>query len=137
MTAQSRLPAPLLFFVGLLVIWEPVTFALAASAALSRLAQFGLPAMLLLGFRALVTGLGLAVGRALWSRDPSALRAARAWLILHAIALVLTFTTPYFPSNRPPSTKSLTLALLLALDAAWWLWLAWSPSVRREYSQDP
>ncbi len=133
---DGRLPLPMVLFAGLLVCWEPVTFALTASGALTRLAQFGWPAWLLLAYRALVVGLGLVVGRALWARDPSAPRAARGWLVLHAVALVLTFSTPYFPSNRPPGTKGPTLALLIGIDVAWWAWLTWSPSVRRAYAQD-
>jgi hypothetical protein len=52
------------------------------------------------------------------------------------VALVLTFSTPYFPSNRPPATKGPTLVLLIGIDVAWWAWLTWSPSVRRAYGQD-
>ncbi len=134
--ARPGLPVLMWLFLALLVIWEPLTLSLMASAALARLTQFGPPALVLLGYRALVAALGVAIGRALWARDPAAPQAARAWLVLHGLAVVLTFATPYFPSNRPPSTKWLTLTLLVALDVAWWAWLAWSPAVHRAYRQE-
>jgi hypothetical protein len=120
----------------LLVGWEPIAFALTASSALARLVSYGAPAFALLGFRALVVGLGIAAGRALWALDAGGPRLARWWAVLHAAAVVATFATPYFPSNRAPSVKGPTLALLLAIDALWWAWLRWSPAVRRAYQAE-
>jgi hypothetical protein len=116
-----------------LLVWEPLTFAATAAAALNRLMLYGPPAFLLLGYRLLVVGIGMAAGRALWAGDPRGPSLARGWAIAHAVALVVTFATPFFPSNRVPGTKSATLALLVLFDAACWTWLRWSPRVRAAY----
>lgn len=116
-----------------LVVWEPATFALTASAALARLVGYGAPALALLAYRGLVIGLGLAAGRALWGGRAEGPWLAQIWVVCHAMAVTLTFATPYFPSNRLPGTKWPTLAVLLLLDAACWAWLRWSPAVRRAY----
>jgi hypothetical protein len=127
-------PRLALLLAILLVIVEPLGLAYTASSALPRLALYGPPAFLLLACRVLVAGLGIAAGRALWTGDAAGPRLARWWAAAHALALVLTFATPFFPSNRVPGTKGPTLAFLLALDAGWWAWLRWSPAVRRAYA---
>jgi hypothetical protein len=133
----SRPPLPARVLAALLVVWEPLTFALTASAALPRLVIYGLPAFALLAYRGLVVGLGIAAGRALWAGRTEGPTLARSWAILHATAVVLTFATPYFPSNRVPGAKGPVLALLLLIDGAWWAWLRWSTSVRRAYGDRP
>jgi hypothetical protein len=116
-----------------LLVWEPLTFAVTAAAALSRLTFYGPPAFLLLAYRLAVVGIGMAAGRALWDGEARAPALARGWALAHAVAVVLTFATPFFPSNRLPGTKGPTLAVLLLFDAACWAWLRWSPRVRRAY----
>jgi hypothetical protein len=131
----ARFSPPILarLLAAFLTVWEPVTFAVTTSAALGRLAQYGFPAFLLLAFRVVVVGIGLIAGRALWTGAAEAPRLARWWALLHAAALVVTFATPFFPSNRVPGTKAPTLAALVAFDAACWAWLRWSPRVRDAY----
>lgn len=126
-------PLPLLakILVALLVVWEPLTFAVTISSALPRLAVYGYPAYLLAAYRALVVGVGVAAGRALWGAAPGAIRLGQAWAVAHIVALVVTFATPFFPSNRVPGTKGPTLALLVAMDVAWWVWLSRSKRLRR------
>jgi hypothetical protein len=130
---RKRPPLLALVLAMLLFVWEPLTLAATASRALSRLASYGAPAWGLLAYRALVAGLGMAAGRALWQRDPEGPRLARWWALAHAVGLVLTFSTPYFPSNRLPGTTGPTLSVLLAVDAAWWAWLGYSSRVRQAY----
>jgi hypothetical protein len=113
-----------------------LSLALTASSALDRFMLYGLPAFLLLTARALIAGLGIAAGRGLWAGSPSGPRLGRWWAVLHASGLVLTFSTPYFPSNRVPGSKGPVLAALLMFDAICWAWLSWSPAVRRSYQRD-
>ena len=134
--SPTPLPRLALVLAVLLVIWEPATFALAASAALSRLALYGAPAFLLGAYRSVVVGVGIAAGRALWAGRREGRRLAQWWAVLDAAGTVLTFATPYFPSNRLPGTKGPLLALLLTVNAAWFLWLQWGPSVRRAYAAE-
>lgn len=129
-------PGPLVACLAfLLVVWEPVSFALTASSSLGRLAGFGLPAFALLAARVAVTGFGIVVGRALWAGTPHAPRAARLWLVLASLVLVATFATPYFPSNRLPGTKGPLLALLLLHHLAWYLYLLRSRRVRAAFAE--
>lgn len=104
-----------------LLLVEPVRFAVVASAALSRVLDHGVLAIALLVFRVVVTGVGLTGGRFLLLRDDPTL--ARLFLALNALAVTLTFSTPYFPSNRVPGTKLTEWLLLMAAHAAaaWWL----------------
>lgn len=130
----TPVPRLALLLAALLVIWEPATFALTASSALSRLTSYGLPAFLLLALRIGVVGLGIAAGRALWAGRREGRRLAQWWTALDAAATMLTFATPYFPSNRLPGTKGPLLAMLLVMNLAWFAWLQWGPSVRRAYA---
>ncbi len=117
-------------FAAWLVVYEPLAYALTASAALGRLTLYGLPAFGLLAFRAGVTALGVAAGLALWRREGYAPRLARWWVVGHALALVVTFGTPYFPSNRLPRLKPVTLAAQLTFAVGCWSWLRWSRRLR-------
>jgi hypothetical protein len=96
---------------------------------------YGPPAFVLLACRSLVVGLGIAAGRALWAGRPEGRQLAQWWAVLDAFSTILTFSTPYFPSNRLPGTKGPMLALLLAMDAACFAWVRWGPRVRRAYGE--
>lgn len=104
-----------------LVVVEPVRFGLVASAALPRVLDHGAPGLALLVVRIVLTGIGLTGGRFLWSRDDPTL--ARLFFAGNAVAVTLTFLTPYFPSNRVPGTKLPEWAVLMAVHAGayWWL----------------
>lgn len=124
-------PGPVLGLLAfLLAVWEPLTFGLTASAALPRLWSYGLPALLLLAVRIALTGVGLVLGRSLWQASPDAPRRARLWLALSSLASIVTFATPYFPSNRLPGTAAPTLAVILAHNLLWYLYLLGSRRVR-------
>jgi len=115
---------------GLLAGWVPIALALEASAALPRLLSYGWRAVLLLAVRALLAGLAVVAGRALWRGDPAARRLAQAWLVLDVIVTGVTLATPYFPGNRLPGTRSRALAAAAAFDGAWLAYLALSRRVR-------
>jgi hypothetical protein len=105
----------------LLVIVAPAAFALEAQAAVGRLLGFGAPAIALLVVRAAVTILGLVAGLALRRGDEGGWRLVRAWSVAAAGATLVTFLTPYFPSNRAPGEKRLALAAWLLVYAAWFV----------------
>ncbi|MGE3840113.1 MAG: hypothetical protein AB7I50_00855 [Vicinamibacterales bacterium] len=119
-----------------LVVWDPLSFAATAAGAVSRLLLFGPPALALLAFRALVVGWGLAAGLALWQGAAHAIWMSRWWVVGRATGLVLTFLTPYFPSNQLARFKLPTLLVLLCLHALVWCWLRWSPRLRAAYLDD-
>jgi len=108
----------------------PAALALETSGALSRLQAYGPPAAALFLYRAVVAGLGMVVAPSLWAGRAGAVSGARWWLVLDAAGTVLTFATPFFPSNRLPGAKRLALAVALALNAAWFAYLRGSHRVR-------
>jgi hypothetical protein len=113
-----------------MALWTPLTFALEASSALSRVLSFGAAGVGLLVFRIAVTGLGVAAGRALSAGRHGAVALTRAWLLLDAAAATVTFGTPYFPDNRVPGTKWQTLTLILVFNGMWWVYLRRSRRIR-------
>ena len=129
-------PFPTRLLALLLLTWVPASLALEASSSLARLTLHGIPAFALLLARVLVAGVGIAVGRALWTTHPSALSMARAWLVLDVAVTALTMATPYFPSNRLPGTRWHVVALALAVNGAWLLYLGVSPRVRACWASD-
>lgn len=135
LSAPSRTAPPLLarFLALFLVIWEPVSFALVAASALDRLIDHGGPALLLLALRVAIASLGIVAGRALWTGQRVAPALGQVWALLHAAGVSLTFHTPYFPSNRPPGLKRMSLAAIVAWDLAWAAYLRWSSGVRAAY----
>lgn len=120
-----------------LIVWEPLSFAATAASSLNRLILYGVPAFGLLAVRALVVAWGVATGLALWRCESHAPGMARWWLLARAGGLVLTFLTPYFPSNQLARFKLPTLAAWLAAHAACWAWLRWSRRLRAACSPDP
>jgi hypothetical protein len=116
---MRRIAAVVLLVVG------PLAFAVEVQLALARLLMFGLPALLLLAARIAVVALGVAAGRLLWSGDVVGWRLARVWSVAAALLLALTFATPYFPSNRTPSEKRVTLVVWLLVYAAWFVVSTW------------
>lgn len=116
---------------GLLLVWEPATFAYTASSALSRLLSYGAPAVLLLACRLAIVGLGFSAGLALWRGRAHGVALARLFFCLSLAATWVTSLTPYFPSNRPPSFTVPTLVAITAYHAAWLAYLWRSRRVAR------
>jgi hypothetical protein len=123
----------LLLLCGLLLVWHPLNFAVAAAAALNALALRGLPLALLLGGRLLVTALGIAAGLALLARRPAAVTLALVAVAASAAADLFSYTTPYMPSNRLPGQTTWFVAGSLLYHAAWLLYLVRSTRVRNTY----
>lgn len=99
-----------------LTLVEPARFAWVAASALSRIAEHGPAALMLLGARIGVTGLGIFAGRALRrGGDP---RPTLVFLACSAVVVTVTALTPYFPANRLPGTKWPLLGLWLLLHVA-------------------
>lgn len=119
------------FVAFLLVVWEPLSFAVVASASLHRLAIYGAPAWLLVAYRVFVTGYGIAAGRAVWHREPSARLMVCVWAAVAGVAASLTAATPFFASNRLPGTKAPLLVLTLVYYGALALYATRTTSLPR------
>jgi hypothetical protein len=94
----------------------------------------GLPLVILLVARLLVTGIGVAAGLALAGRRMGAPVLAQAALWLSALVALVTYLTPYFPNNRMPGDTPLYVAGSLIYHAAWILYLRYSRLVRQLFS---
>jgi len=123
----------LLLLCGLLLLWHPLTFGLAASQALNALPLRGLPLAFLLAGRLLVTAVGIAAGLALLTRRPAAVTLAIAALAASAAADLFTYLTPYMPSNRLPGDTIWFVGESLLYHAAWLMYLVRSIRVRNTY----
>ena len=104
--AKSRSPAGiggwLLIFCRLLIVYQPITLAVAVANALGSLSARGLPLAAAIIVRMAVTGFSIAAGLAMTNRQPSAVRLAKVALVLSSSTDVLVYTTSFFPNNLPP-----------------------------------
>ena len=123
----------LLLLCGLLLVWHPLNFAVAASGVLDALPLRGLPLALVLAGRLLVMALGIAAGLALLARRPAAVTLALAAIAASAAADLFVYTTPYMPSNRLPGDTGWYIAGSLLYHTAWLLYLVRSTRVRNTY----
>jgi len=120
----------LLLFCIMLLVWQPISLALVASAGLDSLEVRGTPAVLLLLIRITVAALGIAAGLAILRRRPGAVWLAKISLVVSAVADVLVYTSGYFPSNLRPGDAPFAVALSLAYYTAWMVYLLRSKRVR-------
>lgn len=120
----------LLVLCLLLLVWQPISFGLAASTMLDRLAARGLPLALILLTRVVVAGFGIAAGLALFARRPGAVNLVRVSLILTAALDVFVYATPYFPTNLPPGDASLYAGASILYCVVWLAYLGRSKRVR-------
>ncbi|HKB11118.1 MAG TPA: hypothetical protein VKD69_10700 [Vicinamibacterales bacterium] len=123
----------LLVLCLLLLVWNPLSFGLAASGVLAALPLRGLPLAMVLVGRLLVTALGIASGLALLARRPAAVTLALIALIASAAADLFVYLTPYWPSNRLPGDTVWYIAGSALYHAAWLLYLVRSTRVRNTY----
>ena len=124
----------LLVLCRLLVVFHPLSLAVTASGALGAMSVRGTAVALILLLRLVVVGFGMAAGRALRNLQPGAVALAKAALLASAATDVFVYTTPYFPSNRPPGDTVYYVAASLAYHGAWLIYLAGSKRVRATYT---
>jgi hypothetical protein len=103
----------LLVLSRVLMIWEPLEFAVAASGAYNAVSVRGLPVLLVLGARLVGTAFSVAASRGLSNRHPGSPTLAVAALAVTGATRILAFVTPWFPSNRLPGQTPFYVALTL------------------------
>jgi hypothetical protein len=123
----------LILLCRLLLVYQPVSLALSASAALNSWPTRGPKVLVAIAIRVIVTGVNIAAGLALTNRAPSAVRLAQAALLLSAASDVFILTTSFYPNNRPPGDTPFYVAASLLYHGIWLGYLARSRRVRETY----
>jgi hypothetical protein len=118
-----RLRGAMLVLCVMLIAGHPIRLALATAVAISALPVRGAPLLLVLLARLVVTGFGVAAGRALASSRPAAVGMAQTALALSALMDAFVYTTSFFPNNRMPGDTPFYLAASLGYHLAWMLYL--------------
>ena len=114
-----------------LLIVQPIVVGLAASASLDAALIRGIPAMLLLILRLVVTAVGVGAGLALAGRRIGAVSFARFSLITSAATDLIIYITPFYPNRRAPGETPIWIAGTVLLYGGWLLYLAWSQRADR------
>jgi hypothetical protein len=114
-----------------LLVVQPIVVGLAASASLDAALIRGMPAMLLLILRLVVTAVGVGAGLALAGRRIGAVSFARFSLITSAATDLIIYITPFYPNRRAPGETPIWIAGTVLLYGGWLLYLAWSQRADR------
>lgn len=131
-TEKGRAPVRgwLLVFCALLLIWQPLSFALLASTMIGRLPTRGLPLALILLTRVVSVGFGIAAGLTLLARRSGGVTLAKISVTVTALLDLFVYATPYFPTNLPPGDAPIYAAASMAYAAVWLVYLSRSKRVR-------
>ena len=111
-----------------LVLWEPLTLALAASTLLRSITEHGVPAYAVLVVKVLVAGVGIAAGMALWQERPGAMVLARWALALSLATTLFSRLTDFWPATLPPGVAGPALAASVAWTGGWLVWSLRQPA---------
>ncbi len=128
-TTDAGVSGWLRLLCGLLMWWEPMSFAMVAAGAFNAISVRGVPVVLVLVARTVAAALCFAAGRSLLDRRPSGPALARVALGLSGAVHVFAYVTPYFPSNRMPGDTPIYVTATLVYYGGWLLYLLRSKQV--------
>jgi hypothetical protein len=131
---QNNLPGWLLILCFLLLVYQPLSLALATSRALDALLVRGLPMLLVIVAQGLVTAFGIAAGLALVGRRPGAVTLARWSLGVSAATDIFVYSTHFLPGNRFVSNTPFYVAGSLGYYGIWLAYLFRSKRVRDTFT---
>jgi hypothetical protein len=123
----------LIVLCRLLLVYQPLSLALSASAALNSYPTRGSKVLVAIAVRVIVTGVNVAAGLALTNRAPAAVRLAMSALLLSAACDLFILTTSFYPNNRPPGDTPFYVAASLLYHGFWLAYLARSRRVRETF----
>ena len=110
-----------------LLLWQPVSVGLAASADLDAVMIRGFAAMAILFIRLVVTAVGVGAGLALLGRRQGAVAFARLSLLASAATDLFIYLTPFYPSHRAPGETPLWIAGTIIVYGGWLAYLTFAP----------
>jgi hypothetical protein len=114
-----------------LLVWQPVLFARAASTAMLALPVRGAAVGVVIGVRLVVTAWGVAAAILIVRRREIAVRVTIAALVAAGVLEVFVTLTSYFPSNLAPGDAPLYAAGAALFYAGWIAYMARSGRVKR------
>jgi hypothetical protein len=123
----------LLILCLILTVWNPASLALRLAAGLANLPSQSWLSLVFLATRLVITSIGVAAGLALFMRRPWAVQLTKVALMLFGIETVVRLSTRVDLSEAPPGTRLPRAILLLAHNAAWFLYLQKSRRVQAVY----
>jgi hypothetical protein len=132
-TANTRRSMPrgwLLVLCAVLFVWQPLTFSVEASAALSSLAMRGALGVLELVAHGIVAAVSFAAGWALWQGSPASPLLATVAVSAGGLVGVQSLYWSVLPGNVFPSDRLPLAALGIAHAAAWLVYLRRSKRIR-------
>jgi hypothetical protein len=120
----------LLLLCAVLLVWQPVSFAVEASSALPSLEMRGAAGLIELTVHGLVAALSFAAGWALWQASPAGPALATVAVAAGGLAGVQSLYWSVLPSNVFPSDRLPLAAFIVAHACAWLVYLRRSKRVR-------
>jgi hypothetical protein len=110
----------LLLLCIILLVWQPLSFAVEAASALPTVGIRGVLAIFEIAAHGIVAALSFAAGWALWQASPAGPRLALVALVACALAGVQSLYWTVLPSNVFPGDR-LPLASLIVLHSCGWI----------------
>ena len=123
----------ILLLCVLLIVWEPTALALRIAALIPTIGSRGPLDILVMVWRVVLMGIGMAAGVALWRRETAGVTLARAFLLLSAATAIVSFETGTELVSLPPIERRAMLTAILIYNAVWYAYLSRSQRVREAY----
>jgi hypothetical protein len=120
----------LLLLCAVLLVWQPLSFAVKASSTLPSLGMRGVAGAVELIAHGIVAALSFAAGWALWQATPAGPMLATIAIVAAGATGVQSLYWSVLPSNVFPSDRLPLAALVVAHAGAWVLYLRRSKRIR-------
>ena len=113
-----------------LLVWQPLTFAVEAASTLQTLGMRGAAGAIELAAHGVVTALAIAAGWALWQSSPAGPMLARMAIAAAGLSGVQSLYWSVLPSDVFPSDRLPLAVLTVAHAVAWLVYLRRSKRIR-------
>ncbi len=121
----------LLLLCVILLVWQPLSFAVEAASTLPTVGMRGAPAVIEMAAHGVVAAISFAAGWALWQASPAGPRLAAAALVAGAVTGVQSLYWSVLPSNVFPGDRLPLASVIVLHSCAWLAYLRRSKRVKR------